>query len=329
MSKAKLNIIKRPVEYSKDEYQQVFDIVVNHYKNNDGVQCICSFGNVNKPGISDIDLLIVFKEGYICNDKILNIIPDHLHYLFTHGVMALSEKHWNENRKYALWDNQKTIYGNEPIQLGEQITESEKQAIKTQTAIEFLIVNYIDLKLQIENKTIKIRDLLQHTKGLVYDLEYLNLKETRIDPYITKIKKMISNWFLQTPSDIELINWFTGFEKEYELFMREIIVKHQLFLPENKSYQFSKSIKLIKGDTLNYTRKGINAPAGISKFIGKTYSKIQNKLNSYTFEIPITHEASSDILNKRVEFFREMKAYNTEHFPQFASLTTSLMSKLV
>jgi len=329
MKKLNLKIIKRPIEYSTSEYQQVYDIVVNHYRDNENIKCICTFGNINKPGISDIDLLIVFKDQYKCDDKLLNIIPDHLHYLFTHGVMALNEKHWDSNRKYALWDNQKTIFGTEPISEEKTVSDEAKQALKIQTAIEFLVVNYIDLKLQKENRTIKLRDLLQHTKGLVYDLEYLNISDKTISDYILKVKKWIHNWFLQIPSDQEIINWFTEFERDYELFLKEILKKYPVYLHESHNYQFSKSIKLISSTQLNYSRKGINAPAGLSTFLGKTYTKVQNKLNSYTFEFPITNKANHSILKERIEFFKEMKAYNSEHFPHFASLTTSLMSKLV
>ena len=329
MANTKLNIIKRPIEYSTAEYHQVYDFVVNHYRNNEKVKCICTFGNINKPGISDIDLLVVFKDQTSCDDKILNIIPDHLHYLFTHGVMALNEKHWSANRKYALWDNQKTIYGTEPETENEIIEESAKQSLKIQTAIEFLVVNYIDLKLQSENKTIKLRDLLQHTKGLVYDLEYLNITNSKIIPYVTKVKKWISNWFLQIPADQEINNWFTEFEREYEIFLQETLTQFPLYLPEAKNYQFSKSIKLVPSKNLAYSRKGINAPSGLSTFLGKTYSKVQNKLNTYTIEVPIVNQPSDKILEERVQFFKEMKSYNNEHFPNFASLTTSLMSKLV
>jgi hypothetical protein len=274
-------------------------------------------------------LLIVFKDNTTCDDKILNIIPDHLHYLFTHGVMALNERHWNANRKYALWDNQKTIYGTEPDIEPDIIDENAKKALKIQTAIEFLVVNYIDLKLQTENKTIKLRDLLQHTKGLVYDLEYLNITNSKISSYISKAKKWISNWFLQIPTDHEINKWFIEFESEYEIFMQDTLKQFPLYLPESKHYQFSKSIKLAPSPKLAYSRKGINAPAGLSTFLGKTYSKVQNKLNTYTIEVPIVNHASHKILEERVQFFKEMKSYNNEHFPNFASLTTSLMSKLV
>ena len=54
-----------------------------------------------------------------------------------------------------------------------------------------------------------------------------------------------------------------------------------------------------------------------------------NKLNSFEFSLPDTDIAENSILEKRIQFFKEMKMYNQLHFPKLGLLTTSLMSKLV
>ena len=58
-----MQIINYPLAgYNKEDYYHLYDKVVDSLKNNSDVKCICTFGGVNQPGISDIDLLITFKK---------------------------------------------------------------------------------------------------------------------------------------------------------------------------------------------------------------------------------------------------------------------------
>lgn len=58
-----MQIINYPlIGYRKEDYYQLYDKIVESLKHNDNVKCICTFGGVNQPGISDIDLLITFKK---------------------------------------------------------------------------------------------------------------------------------------------------------------------------------------------------------------------------------------------------------------------------
>jgi uridine kinase len=62
--------------------------------------------------------------------------------------MALNEDHYYQNSKYTLWDNFKLVSGELPSKQNNDIDTSSIQAIKSQTALEFMISNYIDLKIQ-------------------------------------------------------------------------------------------------------------------------------------------------------------------------------------
>ena len=134
-----MRIIKRPYsDYTKEDYFNLFEKVVEQFKNNDSVICISTFGGVNQPGISDIDLLITFKKGESYEGNIIEHLSEKEKKLFTHGIMALSEEHWYKNKAYALWDNEKVIYGNPPQGDVIALNDAELNSIKKQTALEFL-----------------------------------------------------------------------------------------------------------------------------------------------------------------------------------------------
>jgi hypothetical protein len=325
-----MQIINYPLTgYQKEDYYHLYDKVIETLKNNSDVKCICTFGGVNQPGISDIDLLVTFKKDSSFSGDIISNLSAKEKSLFTHGIMALSEQHWFQNKAYALWDNQKVIFGEQPD--GEEILVGpvELIALKKQTALEFLFANYIDLTLQNEYNIIKLRDLLQHTKGLSYDLNYLNLSNTPIDMFIMQAKEWIANWHQQQPNDEEIKKWFKEFYKSYTAFIQSIFESNKIYFPTSVNRNFSKNISLKESTTINHKRSGILLPSFIAPLGQKRALKLLNKLNKFEFSMPTTHIAENSILEERIRFFKEMKMYNQHHFPNLGLLTTSLMSKLV
>ena len=325
-----MQIINYPLTgYHKEDYYHLYDKVIETLKNNSDVKCICTFGGVNQPGISDIDLLITFKKDSRFNGDIISDLSAKEKSLFTHGIMALSEQHWFQNKAYALWDNQKIIFGTEPIGNIIKMNDDELRIIKKETALEFFYTNYIDLTLQKEYGIIKLRDTLQHTKGLIYDLDYLNISNSPIDNYISKAKGWIDNWHISQPTNSEIIIWFIKFYDAYSLFLIEIFKYNRIFLSDRLTRLFAKNILLTNSDTISYKRKGIKTPSILYPILQKRTLKISNKLNKFEFFMPSTNQPENFILEKRIAFFSEMKKYNQQHFPKLGLLTTSLMSKLV
>ncbi|MFN5347274.1 MAG: hypothetical protein ACK5B3_08625 [Bacteroidota bacterium] len=325
-----MQIINYPLTgYQKEDYFHLYEKVVDSLKTNPAIKCICTFGGVNQPGISDIDLLITFKNDCRFSGDIISDLTERERLLFTHGVMALSEQHWFQNKSYAMWDNQKLIFGEQPDGNNILVSNEELSALKKQTALEFLFTNYIDLTLQKEYGVIKLRDLLQHTKGLTYDLNYLNLLNTSIDNYISNAKEWIANWHQKQPSNREIEKWFIDFHQAYSKFIQSVFEADKIYLPGSVNRNFSKNIILKSSKTISYTRSGLLLPSFIAPLGQKRYLKLMNKLNNFEFSLPYTANADNSILEKRIQFFKEMKMYNQLHFPKLGLLTTSLMSKLV
>lgn len=322
------SLIKYPKKFDRSDYDQVFNHITKTFKDRKEVKSIFTFGNVNQPGISDIDILIIFKDGYQCNINPLESLEERLKWLFTHGVMAINEKYILENNHFSNWSNIKHLHGQLIDFTSNKPSAYDQICLNKQLALEYLTINYIDLKIQKQYKTIKVRDLLQHVKGLSYDLELLNLENSNILPYIEEVKSWINNWHLNTPNKITITNWFIEFEKQYESFYTEIIQQNPLYLPKQSNYQISKRIKILKADKVKHISNGITLPAFTSNFLGKYYLKLQNRINTHTFEIPIESQPSNSILVDRTNFYKELDLNTTSNYPAFATLANNIIRSI-
>lgn len=321
-------LIKHPQFYERSDYDHVFDHIIKMFKNRSEIKSIYTFGNINQPGISDIDILIIFNDGYQCNINPLEKLDERLKRLFTHGIMAINEKYIAKNSYFSNWSNIKHLYGQSINFQSEKPTIEEQRCLNQQLAIEYLTVNYIDLKIQKHNKTIKVRDLLQHVKGLSYDLDLLNINECNIKPFIDEIKIWINEWYINTPSEKTITKWFLDFEQNYETFYNEIILKYPIYLPKQKSYKISKRIEIIKDHKIKHIVEGITLPHTTSKLLGKYYLKIQNTLSSHTFKLPIENSPNNPILISRTNFYKELENNTTNNYPAFATLANSLIRSI-
>ncbi|MBK9319319.1 MAG: hypothetical protein IPM91_11140 [Bacteroidetes bacterium] len=143
--------------------------------------------------------------------------------------MAVSGKHFTENAYFTIWSDHHLLFGDAPSSFPHLRTREEEKSIAAQTAIEFLIANYIDLKIQRCYKVIKLRAFLQHMKGLLYDLEMLNDVENPIRIPLLQLRDWMLNWFNNTPTDNDLQQWISDFEPQYDAFVNKTLVKIPLF----------------------------------------------------------------------------------------------------
>src|SRR5215207_1005947 len=98
----KLNYINRPVFTDRAQYDRAIQDISSQLAAIPGVKTVYRFGNITTPGISDIDLLVVFQNKVPCNASGFENVKGH-DYLFTHGIMALCEDHFYRNQDYTIW----------------------------------------------------------------------------------------------------------------------------------------------------------------------------------------------------------------------------------
>ncbi|CAN5570511.1 hypothetical protein BH11BAC2_BH11BAC2_07260 [soil metagenome] len=324
-----LQFINRPEALKAEYYKEAVELIGEQFSKVDGVITVYSFGNVTTPGISDLDILLVFEDQHACVLNGFENLPERYQPLFTHRIMALCASHFSRNNHYTLWSEHRLISGKHPtINTALQKTEEQLRLLKRQTAIEFLVANYIDLKVQIDYGIIKLRSFLQHMKGLLYDLDFLEITSSKLHAPLLQLKQWIINWFEQTPKDQEIIQWINSFIPLFDDFVNHILRNEPVYFPEMQTYRVSKNMQLHNSDQLSYSHSGILLPSLFSHF-SKKFFKLQNRLNTFDFYLPITTIPSDPIIEERFRFLQEMKNYNRKFLPNFMTHTTSITSKLI
>lgn len=323
-----LRFIDQPVPCSRQLYADACAGIVQRNVGIDGLRSIYRFGNITTPGISDLDLLFVFEPGTTCTRTGLENLPETQRVLFTHGIMAISADQLNDNARFTIWSDMHHLWGEAHTPNIVQTAENLEH-IRIQTAIEFLAANFIDLHVQLTYGIIKLRSFLQHMKGLIYDLEYLNTHEGKLFDLLVELRNLISDWFTRNDSEQEIKHWLDCFMPEFMSFFHDRITKHPLFLPETESsgYMIARNMRLTPSGNVNAQSRGIVLPDFLLPK-GRTAFNVLHRLNRFNFQMPIRHDGP-EVLHERFRFLQRMKSYNRKHLPNFMTITTSITSKII
>lgn len=256
----------------------------------------------------------------------LENLPEQMAPLFTHGIMAMSEEHFPDNFHFTIWSKAECVWGNrlpEPIQR----TEQETVALRNQTAVEFLMANYIDFSVQTTYRVFKLRSFLQHMKGLAFDMELLGMNDTPLHPLLDRMRTMITNWFEDTPSDQQIADWISTFSEIFPDLLEKVLSKHPLILPEGNRYTIAANMVLTASQKTGFTHSGWRLTPLLS-IMGRTYFKLLHRTNRFQFTCPLRHE-SQGFLTERFRFLQRMKSYNREFLPRFMTMTPSINAKII
>lgn len=320
--------VNRPQPIPLQDYGEAVAWLGEKFSQDSDVLAMYRFGNITAPGISDLDLLIVFRDNARCSLTGFEYLPDRYRKVFTHGIMAMKESHFAPNQYYTVWSRNSLVSGT-PINPGTRVRDQETESmLHRQTALEFLVANYIDIKVQQAYGVFKVRSLLQHMKGIRYDLEFLGITESPLNAPLQELKEWSLNWFKQTPGDKMLNDWINKWIPEYDAFTEEILKKYPMYLPPMENYRIAKNQELRNAKGLNWMRNGFLLPVQLSA-MGKKYFNLQNKFNRFLFGIPVSSEPAHPAIAERFSFLREMKSYNRQYLPGFMTMTTGITAKLI
>ena len=164
-----------PVRYSPDAYHETIRKVVDRLDREDDVLAIYQIGGIGDPGISDIDLIVVFRDEVSrFEGTYKKNLDDPDTYLFMHGIFGMPlDVFWNRHLLIPIFDL-KHIAGQDLEGGSSTIYEApEKEWIARLYALEYLVVNIFNLCNQFHAKTLKVRPLLCSLKALVHDFRIL------------------------------------------------------------------------------------------------------------------------------------------------------------
>lgn len=322
MNTTSFKYIEFPERVQLQMYHRVITEVVNALAYNPNVVSVYQIGSVSTPGISDVDMVVVLKDNIEWKSNPLHHLKANEKYLFIHYLYGLPQSYFNDAMKFTLFHNYKLLSGEELRNDTNEIGPEEKQLLKTQIALEFLLKMYINISLQETYGVIKLRSLLLHCKGLIYDLDFLGVTNGALYDLIQTMMQKRETWFTEKFDSSFFNNWVNQFSSELKSFLTKSLRKHTLYFKTADPLRISRNTQLHPGKNLHFEQKGLILPSPL--LLNSKMVKIQNRLAKFKFETPATTDDIPQIINQQFEFQKKMKMYNSKRLPFFFPLTSSL-----
>ena len=303
-------------------YIQNINKMVHFLSEKENVKSIHQLGSIGDPGISDIDILVIFKKGGGISEDPRNILDRTGRYLFTHQLFGLHEDLLDDAMEYSLFHNFKLLYGNQNIIFDNNRISKE---VKVQIAIEYLLKMFISLNIQKHSRIIKLRSFLLEAKAVAFDLEVLDLLESPLGKIIKKILLIRKEWFDNPLLDRKVVELFLKFLDELEQTIKIIIETESLVVPKIKEYQLSRSITLSNGSfKFNNSYKLSDLSSIIPTKLLKKYFGFINRISLTKVSFPIKEDYAGSALFKKSLYEKKAVQMNKIYAPKFISLKSPL-----
>lgn len=325
------SFIKKPHYVKPADYESAIKKIVGILRKESAILSIYRLGNVNHPGVSDIDLIVVFKNDEKCFLNIHDHLSTEEKYLLTHEIGGVPEKLFSQVYSYSFWDNLELIWGKnhlvENLESQEKVTKNERY--KEQLGLEFLIKNSLELAVQTHYGVIKSRSLLQEIKGIRYDIGFLNLQGSALEAKVQSLLNQLDHWF----SDMWKAEEFSFWLNDYNQILQDTIQGlsldgRKIWMPENEHYQYGRNVTIKKGDNFGVRSTGIFLPAWIVSKHKKLYNA-HTRLNGFEIEIDFTTKDTTGMNHDRMALIKECINYNREWSPHFGTVLSSFSTHFI
>ena len=316
--------IEEPKAATLADYQICIDQMVETVKKIDGVLAIYQIGGLSAPGISDIDIVVIFEDGikYV-GDPRQNQSPMS-RYLFAHPLFGTSLSLFHESQKYTFFHNYRVLYGQDVHKQSPANRALDNEQMKKQLANEFLVRMLVNMSVEREYKIFKLRHLLLHGNALVYDLEFLNQHPKHLMDCLEKILDWRKIWFTDRPSNTDIKGLYDELWTALNAFLNAHLNVSPLYLPKQAQYKLARNIELRDSAVVTAKSRGLKLPCINAKFARKLIA-ISHRLNTFVINVPIQTDNIPAHISQSFDYGRQAHKYNQQHLPHFMPLTSSLV----
>lgn len=298
------------------DYTSATKAMVEKLKQYIGVVSIYQIGGVSNPGISDVDLFVVFDDDIKCIQNPLDGLSPQQRYLFVHNVFGTTHAYFRKSQVYDFFHDYKLIHGRD-LPLGEgKLPEEQRGAVNVQAALEYLVKMYVNMTIERTYGILRVRGLLLLAKAIKYDLEYLKMDTGAASDLIGQIVHWRNTWFAERISAESLTEWHDKFYAALREVIENGIAQHGFFIPTWSDLRIAANMTLVLARTIGYRHRGVCLPSALG-WLGRKYYNIQHRMNRFVFEVPfVTADIPVPVL-ERHNFITEMCLHNSRHIPSF------------
>ncbi len=305
-----------PLHVSLQSYQQAIERMLDRLKTIPGVVSVYQVGGVSTPGISDIDLFVVFQDKVKTEiDPVKDLQPTD-QYLFTHNLFGTSESFVDEVEQYTCFGKYQLLFGKEQSFSKNNLDQQEDVIVKKQIALEYLVKAYISSVIEHSYHTIKLRNLFLHAKALLIDLSFLGIDSGKLNDAIKNVMNARSRWFEHRLSHANLNDLAHQYHSALREGLKELLMKEKFYLHPESNLQISRNILLKSSESLSVSQEGVLFPKSIVKLHHKI-PKLLNRMNKFVFQFPAQQNSLPEVVAKRHQFISSMVKYQKSHLPNF------------
>lgn len=190
-----------PEKCSLEDYRNSTENIVKKYSKADGLVSIYSWGNVSVAGISDIDILFVFKSNpnpLLFPRRSFYFLDKKSRYLARHPFVFIDEESFKKIR-YVYPDTNFQLLHGKNIRI-EGISSEEKYYSAVALLNDLVVRHYPrDFAGQSAGNSINVRDTLLRLNSLKYSvsmLEFLTKRKNREWHFILdRVSELRKDWF--------------------------------------------------------------------------------------------------------------------------------------
>lgn len=301
-------------------YEQTVADIAAALRSNHDLVSLYRIGSVASPGISDIDMVAVFRDGAGNGHDARRGIGETGRYLFVHSLYGASQSDFLRAQPYSFFSPYQLVFGKELLQ--GNVTAADP-LVRLQVAFEYLSKLFINYALQDAYGLLRIRSLLLHGKGAAIDLGYLSPNDHEWKYWIDPVMEWRKQWFTKPPSASEMTVWLKGFLRFLENFLHGQLARNHFYLPADKEFRLGRNLIVKRGERYTCTARGIR-PAFMAPLLGKKYLNLLNRLNRVTITLPYQTTGIPQPVLEYFEFNELHRANNRLHLPGYLPLTSSL-----
>jgi hypothetical protein len=317
MKVSRYTIIDKPRPAETAAYEKAIAKCVSKLSAESSVKSIYRAGGISAPGISDIDLVVVFRDDAGCGINIHDYLDEEEKYLIIHRLYGCPVK-------YLPLALGRTFFGNLTREWGENnaLPEGMDETFKRQTAMEFLAKMFAVMSLQYEFRIIKLRAFLLEAYAIRFDLGFLGIKNSTLGKLVGEVERMRKGYFITTPGQTEIAFLFDSFYEALKELLSGFDAEYSQS-PTAGSYHIGRNIRIRSGP-FSYRVFGFipRIPLAAGLF-GRKYFNFLNRFSTADVSVPFM-EAHGDILPERSRDISAMRKYNETHLPYFLPLVPPL-----
>ena len=292
-------------------YEDVIAGMVERIKKQEGIISIFQMGSIHHPGISDIDMLVVLKENGAFRLNPLEELAETERYLFVHPLLGVSKTDFMEAQQFTFYRNWRLLWGEQFTSREDEFSKEEIGCVQIQTALEYLISNYINLAILRIHRIVNVRALLLNMKAMLYDLKLLGVSSGPLYEHLEKLIEWRDQWFEIQPHTKVLSEWIDECRQELYSFLKTVLETQIFYLPEWGALHVTKNVTLVPAEHFSCTHQGIILPV-FFVFLGKKYFKIQRRLNKILLHLPIQKNEVPPVLARRFDLEYRMVRFNLD-----------------